>query len=104
MTPNLTPAGRGRRRQRPILTEMVPVRFPKGMIAAVKRLSAVDGVTVSTWIRRVVAAEIGRHQPPAPVTMSGFPLDVQIHDMRTSQTIASPVQIDLVACYGDGAY
>jgi hypothetical protein len=44
----VTPTGR-----RP-MTGHVPVRFPQTTIDQIKTLAAEDGVTVSTWIRRVV--------------------------------------------------
>ena len=69
---SLIPVGPPRRR-RPILSEMVPVRFPSGTISAAKRLAALDGVTVSHWIRRLVTKEIERRQPPATVTVSAEP-------------------------------
>jgi hypothetical protein len=57
--------GRRRQRQRPMKTAMIPVRFTQEMIAAVKGFACQDGVTVSTWIRGVIAKEIQRRQPPA---------------------------------------
>jgi len=58
---------------------MVPVRFPEDMITAVKGLASQDSVTVSTWIRRLVAKEIQRRQPPATATASGETVSVVIH-------------------------
>jgi hypothetical protein len=55
---HLAPVGPARRRQRPIMSEMVPVRFPQDMITAVKRFASQDGMTVSNWIRRLIAREI----------------------------------------------
>ncbi len=52
------------------LSATVPVRFPPGMIDAVKRLADRDGVTVSSWIRRLVAREVMRRQPPTVTTAS----------------------------------
>lgn len=63
-----TPAGSGHRRQRPRLSATTPVRFPQEMINAIKKFSVQDGVTVSAWIRRVVAREIQRRQPPQTAT------------------------------------
>lgn len=42
---------------------LIPVRFTPDMIAAVKRLAQSDGVTVSTWIRRLVGRELERRMP-----------------------------------------
>ncbi len=75
---NLLPAGPARRRQRPVMSGMVPVRFPQDMIAAVKRFAGQDGVTVSTWIRWLVAKEIKRREPPATTTTSAERVDVRI--------------------------
>jgi hypothetical protein len=96
---HLVPAGPARRRERPIMSEMVPVRFPKDMIAAVKRLATMDGMTVSNWIRRLVAKEIDRRQPPATVTTSAEPPPgIQIHDTQSSCSAASTARVELVAC------
>lgn len=65
---NQAPAGPGYRRVAPRLTSTVPVRFPAEMIAAVKRLADFDGMTVSSWIRRVIAREIKRREPPVTLT------------------------------------
>jgi hypothetical protein len=67
---NQVPAGPARRRVAPRLTSLVPVRFPQDMIAAAKRLADIDGMTVSSWIRRLVAIEIKRREPPVTSTAS----------------------------------
>ena len=54
------------------LSATVPVRFPQSIIEAVKRLADQDGVTVSSWIRRLVTREVMRRQP-ADVTMTSSP-------------------------------
>lgn len=79
---HLAAAGPGEQRQRPMKSAMVPVRFSQDMIAAVKRFANQDGVTVSTWIRRLVSREIQRRQPP-----------------QTSATLGKlpPVQLDYSA-------
>lgn len=79
-------AGHGRRRQRPMKSAMVPVRFAPDMIAAVKRFAEQDGTTVSTWIRRLVAKEIERRQPPVTVTTSIEQVRV---DLRTQDAVSS---------------
>lgn len=71
---NQVPAGPTYRRAGRRLSATVPVRFPQAMIDAVKRLANRDGVTVSSWIRRLVAREVMRRQP-ADVTMaSSYPV------------------------------
>ena len=62
---HLAVAGPGQRRRRSMKTAMTPVRFTPEMISAVKRFASADGITVSNWIRGVVAREIQRRQPPA---------------------------------------
>lgn len=57
------PAGPARRRQRPIKSVLIPVRFAPDMIEAVKHFASRDGLTVSGWIRRLVARELQRLQP-----------------------------------------
>ena len=44
---------------------LIPVRFTPDMIAAIKGVAQEDGVTVSTWIRRLVGRELERRMPSA---------------------------------------
>jgi hypothetical protein len=62
---NQIPAGEAYQRSGRRLSATVPVRFPQSVIDAVKRLADRDGVTVSSWIRRVVVREVMRRQPAA---------------------------------------
>lgn len=62
---NQVPAGQAYRRTGRRLSATVPVRFPQAVTDAVKRLADRDGVTVSSWIRRVVIREVMRRQPAA---------------------------------------
>lgn len=57
---NQVPAGPAQRRKAPRrpLTGHVPVRFDDKTIAAVKERAEADGMTVSAWIRRLVAREL----------------------------------------------
>lgn len=57
---NQQPMGPARRRTAPRrpLTGHVPVRFDDTTIAAVKERAEADGMTVSAWIRRLVAREL----------------------------------------------
>ncbi len=66
---NQVPAGPAYRRQGRRLSATVPVRFPQSLIDAVKRLADRDGVTVSSWIRKLVTREVMRRQP-ADVTIA----------------------------------
>ncbi len=70
---HLTASGPGQRRRRPMKSGMIPVRFSPDMIAAVKRFASQDGVTVSTWIRRLVSRELLRRQPPATAVAGKVP-------------------------------
>lgn len=74
---HLEAAGPGQRRERPMKTVMTPIRFAPEMIAAVKRFASEDGMTVSTWIRGIIAREIQRRQPPA--TSAGPAPQPQLH-------------------------
>src|SRR5262245_41091359 len=67
---NQVSAGRAYRRTGRRLSATVPVRFPQAVIDSVKRLADRDGVTVSSWIRRVVIREVMRRQPAAVTTPS----------------------------------
>jgi hypothetical protein len=93
-------AGRGRKRQRPMKSAMVPVRFTPETIGTVKRFAIQDGVTVSTWIRRLVAREIERRQPPATSTALAERVDVQIEPVQELPvSSASPsIKLELAAC------
>jgi hypothetical protein len=70
---NQVPAGAGQRRQGRRLSATVPVRFPQEMIEAVRRFAGQDGVTVSTWIRRLVGKEIQHRQPSSTAVTSEAP-------------------------------
>jgi hypothetical protein len=67
---HLAVAGPGERRERPMKSGMIPVRFAPEVIAVVKRFAVQDGVTVSTWIRRLVGREIQQRQPSATAAAS----------------------------------
>lgn len=69
---NQVSAGQAYRRTGRRLSATVPVRFPQAVIDSVKRLADRDGVTVSSWIRRLVIREVMRRQPAA-VTMPSQP-------------------------------
>lgn len=61
---NHTPQGPARRRGRG-LTEMVPVRFPPEMLAAVRQRADDEDRSVSNWIRRAVEQELTGSGPRA---------------------------------------
>lgn len=98
---NQAPAGAGERRKGRRLSETVPVRFPKEMIEAVRRFAVQDGVTVSSWIRRVIGREIQRRQPSATSATSDAPsvqLDYSTANLKpASQTLADSDLVDFAA-------
>jgi len=95
---NREPAGPPVKRTRePRLTDHVPVRFPAETIAKVKSVAAEDGVTVSTWIRRVVEQELRRRLRPSAtsggraITLvdSGGPREVSTNS--GARTVMKPI-------------
>jgi hypothetical protein len=60
---HLAVAGPGERPPQPLKSGLIPVRFTPDTITAVKRVAKQDGVTVSTWIRRLVGRELQRRLP-----------------------------------------
>jgi predicted DNA binding CopG/RHH family protein len=94
---NQIPAGPAYRRAAPRLSSTVPVRFPQDMIAAVKRLADLDGMTVSSWIRALIAKEIKRRVPPVTLTAATGPENgMQQGSPETSS--AGTAHAELIAC------
>ena len=64
---HLEPAGPALRRKGPRKTAMAAVRFDPAVIDAARRLAEGSEMTVSSWIRKLVAAEIAEpvdsHRP-----------------------------------------
>ena len=58
--PATSPPATGR--QNPI----VNIRFPPSPAAMARRLAEQDGVTLSAWVRRIVAREIGQREGTCP--------------------------------------
>jgi predicted DNA binding CopG/RHH family protein len=94
---NLEPAGPSFERKGPRLSSTVPVRFPQEMIAAVRRLATQDGITVSTWIRRLVASEIERREPPTTTTATDT-VGLIVHHNFAAATASSTSPALLVPC------
>lgn len=66
---NLVAAGPGHRpvrRHAARLSGTVPVRFSQEAIAAVKQFSDADGMTVSSWVRKVIDQEIAARSGRCP--------------------------------------
>jgi hypothetical protein len=57
---HLVPVGPAHKPQRPVKSAHVPVRFDPEMVAAMRRWSDEDGMTVSAWVRKLVRDEISR--------------------------------------------
>jgi hypothetical protein len=99
---NQVPAGQAHRRTGRRLSATVPVRFPQPVIDAVKRLADRDGVTVSSWIRRLVIREVMRRQPVA-VTAPSQParfegLTTPAPQSATEAQVAPDLQLN-VECF-----
>jgi hypothetical protein len=94
---NLEPAGPSYERKGPRLSSTVPVRFPQQMIAAVRRFATQDGMTVSTWIRRLVASEIERREPPTTTTATDTVGLIVTRDLA-AVTVSSTSPALLVPC------
>lgn len=70
---NRKPAGRGRRltpASKSSLSTHVPIRFRPETIAQVKILAREDGLSVSSWIRRVVERTVAARMPNWNTTTS----------------------------------
>jgi hypothetical protein len=65
------PGGAIRKRDHAALESHTPIRFSSSVIARVKALASEDGLTVSSWIRRLVDREIARRSPTVTVSSSG---------------------------------
>ncbi len=66
-------AGPARKRQGQRLTTMSSVRFAPEVIEAVKDIAQEEGVTVGSWMRRLVQREVDRREPDVvEVTVDGL--------------------------------
>lgn len=63
----------------------IPVRFPPEMVEQIKLVAQQDGVTVSTWIRRLVANELVRRAVPRSAAVYKVEW-VQVHTPAKSPT------------------
>jgi hypothetical protein len=94
---NLEPGGPSYQRKGPRLSSTVPVRFPQQMITAVRRFAAQDGITVSTWVRRLVASEIERREPPTTTTATDT-IGLIVTPDFAAATVSSASSAQLVSC------
>lgn len=84
------------------LTDHVPVRFPKATIEAVRAFADEDGVTVSSWIRRLVDEEIERRVRGVSSTSASEDLQEMLQAFRTalSQTFEASSAPGFVTSFG----
>jgi hypothetical protein len=95
LNPSRAP-GRLRKPAAGSLSTHVPIRFTAVMVAAVKALADQDHVTVSTWVRNLVAREIERRQ--SPVTRGAATATVEYSGVRpTAETTATASRLELAA-------
>jgi hypothetical protein len=72
---NQVTSGPGRRRQGQNLSDMTSIRFAPEVIEAVKERAFSEGVTVGSWIRRLVGRELearSRERPQGLIEGSGI--------------------------------
>jgi hypothetical protein len=69
---HLKPVGPGRRPKRRPLANMTAVRFTPEAIEAVKAVAHKEGITVSSWIRRLVQRELEAPET-VEMTVEGLP-------------------------------
>lgn len=90
-------AGPGRKRNGQRLTSMTAVRFSPETIEAVKDVAHNEGITVSTWIRRLVSRTVAAPTEPEmmPVTVEGFsePLQVRAGLLRELASALFPALV-----------
>jgi len=83
----------GRQVSSPPRTQMtghVPVRFPQEIVDRVKAAAAEDGMTVSTWIRRLVTKEIEKRGTPRSAPGHFEQSWIQFHtELRSSVTVTT---------------
>lgn len=99
---NLRPAGPARKRgQGKVLTSHVPVRFSPSLIAAVKAIADMDGVTVSTWIRNVVTREVNRRATSVTSPSNILDLAVEMHRVQeVGATEATQEEVSFLCATG----
>ena len=75
--------------KRPTMSGHVPVRFQQSTIERIKAISAEEGVTVSTWIRRVIDEAVRARLTP------------QTKTRVVSMTLDAPAPLNTVPSGGD---
>lgn len=89
---NQVPVGPAQRRKAPRrpLTGHVPVRFDDKTIAAVKERAEADGMTVSAWIRHLVARELSPAETAATASADAVIVRVPAGTRRLAVEIGDP--------------
>lgn len=89
---NQVPTGPAQRRKAPRrpLTGHVPVRFDDKTIAAVKERAEAEGMTVSAWIRRLVARELSPVETPTSGSDDAVVVRVPAGTRRLAVEIGDP--------------
>lgn len=82
-------------KRRAPLSAHVPVRFDAETISAIRHLSAVDGLTVSSWIRNVCRLEVERRRPTQ--TETSAPSAVRIDAPAPNTDTPHPLKNDSFA-------
>lgn len=91
---NQVPAGPAQRRKAPRrpLTGHVPVRFDEKTIAAVKQRAEAEGMTVSAWIRRLVARELSPTEATPDKATKAVVVRVPAGTRRVALEIGGPTR------------
>lgn len=71
------------------LTSHVPVRFDPATIEFVQQVASEDGMTVSSWIRHVVEAELHRRLPWQSETGHDWSGEVVVENVEGVPTLPS---------------
>lgn len=72
------------------MARMLSVRFPASIIATIRHFACQDGMSVSEWIRKLVAAEMENPSRSLPVDVSTYP---------QPQTFASGCPVEIISNY-----
>lgn len=80
------PAVAPKRRAR--LSSHLPVRFAPDVLAAAKRFAVMDGVSISTWVRRLVEREVTRRSAPTTQASPGLRWVLDRYPEQAVQTTA----------------
>jgi hypothetical protein len=91
-------AGLGRKRKGPRLTSMTAVRFAPEVIEAVKAAAFREGVTVGSWIRRLVQRELAKPRAGAARPTGLIPGSGRMGRPRALPSSLSPCEPHTFIC------